>query len=214
MSITIRTQPAPTSPQEIADLGITIPGNGGSLTLTDPDELYAAAGSESLKELATGGSPVLVVSNAGGDINPAYLQDAIIASIHADSGPYSDLVRDESGDLPPDIVGGGGITELAHRTLRQLIHLADSEGPMEGFTSGAYRETTPTGSMFPTLVTWWTSSSKLNKIVDKQVTYTGAFATSVVWRAYDTDGTTVLVTITDTIVYSGAAESTRTRTIS
>jgi hypothetical protein len=110
------------------------------------------------------------------------------------------------------IAGAGGITETQHRVLRQLIHFID-EGPAEGFVSGAYKEILPSAAVFPTSVIWWESSSKLKKIVEKLITWTGVNPTTIIWKIYDTDGTTVLATVTDAISYSGIFETTRTRTI-
>jgi hypothetical protein len=109
---------------------------------------------------------------------------------------------------------GTGITEAQHRALRQLVHLADEGGPYEGFASGAYYETLPAADPFPTSFIWWTSSAKTSKIVEETVTYNAnkTIATDV-WEAYDVDGSTVLVTVTDTISYSGVFETSRTRTI-
>lgn len=119
--------------------------------------------------------------------------------------------RDNTGVF--NLRSGGGITENQHNALRVLIHLADGVGgPMESFASGAYREITPT-TAFPTSIIWWESNSKLKKIVEKTITYTGAFPTTIQWEAYDTDGSTVLATVTDTVVYSGAFEINRTRAI-
>lgn len=105
---------------------------------------------------------------------------------------------------------GSGISEATHKVLRQLIHFIDG-GPAEGFVTGAYRETT--GTAFPSAIIWWESSAKLKKIVEKTLTYTGAFPTTIVWKVYATDGSTVLATVTDTITYSGAFETSRTRAI-
>ena len=115
---------------------------------------------------------------------------------------------DATGEYDPR--AGGGISEAQHKTLRQLIHFID-DGPADGFTSGAYKESVYTGA-FLTQEIWWESASKLKKIVQLDATYTGAFPTTEVWQMFDTDGTTVLVTITDTITYSGSFEDTRTRT--
>ncbi len=106
------------------------------------------------------------------------------------------------------------LTDLEHRTIRQLIHFID-EGPAEGFVSGATK--TVTGGLFPTLVEWKTQGGLL--IVDKTITRSGGAATTlkptpIVWRMYDTDGTTVLVTVSDAITYSGVNEVSRVRTIS
>lgn len=109
------------------------------------------------------------------------------------------------------LAGAGGLTESGHRTLRQLIHFID-DGPAEGFASGAYKETT--GTIFPTAEVWWESNSKLKKIVSLDTTWTGVNITQEIWKVYDTDGSTVLATVTDAISYSGVFETSRTRTIS
>lgn len=118
------------------------------------------------------------------------------------------FARDATGLF--NLRSGSGLTETQHRALRQLIHFID-DGPAEGFVSGAYRETT--GTAFPTAIIWWESSSKVKKIVEKLITYTGAFPTTIEWNIYDTDGSTKLATVSDAISYSGAFETHRTRTI-
>ena len=107
---------------------------------------------------------------------------------------------------------GGGISEVEHEELRQLIHFIN-DGPAEGFASGAYKETLPSGSVFPTSEIWWESSSKLKKIVSLSTTWSGVNITQEVWDIYDTDGSTSIATITDSISYSGIFETNRTRTI-
>lgn len=114
-----------------------------------------------------------------------------------------------AGDTLPS--GGGGITAAQHEILRQLIHFID-DGPGCGFATGAFKETTYSGA-FPTAEIWYDDATKVKKIVEKTTTYTGAFPTTEVWKMYDTDGSTVNCTATDTIVYSGAFEQTRTRAI-
>jgi hypothetical protein len=112
---------------------------------------------------------------------------------------------------------GAGLLEEQHRTLRHLIHFID-EGPGGGFTSGAYKEILPEADLFPTSVIWWVSSAKAQKIVEKTITRSGGGATvtaptPVVWKVYNTDGTTVMAEISDAITYSGVFEIDRTRTI-
>lgn len=104
------------------------------------------------------------------------------------------------------------LTEGEHKTVRQLIHFIE-EGPAEGFASGAYKETLPSANPFPTSIIWWESSSKLKKIVERTITWTGANPTTDEWKIYDADGSTVLATVSDAISYSGPFETTRTRTI-
>lgn len=106
--------------------------------------------------------------------------------------------------------GGSGITAAEHKALRQLIHFI-SDGPAEGFASGAYKEIT--GTVFPTAIVWYVDSGKTDKIVERLVTWSGSVATVDKWKIYDTDGSTVLWTISDAITYSGIFEVSRTRTI-
>lgn len=113
-----------------------------------------------------------------------------------------------------DASSAGGLTPEQHQTLRQLIHLADGVGgPMEGFGSNSYRETLPAASAFPTSIVWWTSSAKLQKIVEKELVYTGINPTTINWKVYDSTGS-LLATMTDTITYDGPYELSRTRVMS
>jgi hypothetical protein len=124
---------------------------------------------------------------------------------------FRDVVTGAEHTLTELLAGAAGLTESAHKTLRQLIHFIN-DGPGGGFASGAFKETTPAGP-FPTSEIWWESASKLKKIVSLDTTWVGAKITAEVWKVYDTDGSTVLATVTDAITYSGAFESSRTRTI-
>lgn len=102
---------------------------------------------------------------------------------------------------------------LDHPGVRHLIHFID-DGPANGFASGAYKEILPAGSPFPTQAVWYESSAKLKKIVELNVTRdTKQKPAFEEWKMYDTDGSTVLVTVTDEITYSGVYELSRTRTI-
>lgn len=124
------------------------------------------------------------------------------------------VLRDAVGgteyDLETLAAGSAGMTQAQHKVLRQLIHFLD-DGPAEGFTSGAYKETL--GGVFPTSEIWYESSAKSNKIVELTMTWSGVKIAQEVWKLYDTDGSTVLWTITDAILYSGVFETSRTRTI-
>jgi hypothetical protein len=110
--------------------------------------------------------------------------------------------------------GGGGITPTEHELLRQLIHLADGVGgPMDGWPSGAVRDTLPFGSPFPTEIVWWSDATRTKKIVQKDITFAGPFPTLIRWAVYDATGLVVLATVTDAISYSGPFETSRTRTV-
>lgn len=105
-------------------------------------------------------------------------------------------------------LAGSGITSAQHAVLNQLIHFID-EGPAEGFVSGATK--TVAGGAFPTQVLWRRADS--TKLVEQLVTWTGVLPTTVQWKVYDTNGTTVLATVTDSITYSGPFETGRSRSI-
>lgn len=116
--------------------------------------------------------------------------------------------------------GGGGndnddgyITHIQHKTLRDLIHFID-EGPGDGFASGAVKIVLPSGSPFPTSVTWYLDSTQTTKLVEKFITYyPNHFPQTITWNMYDTDGVTLIHTVMDTITYNTAFESSRVRTI-
>jgi hypothetical protein len=152
------------------------------------------------------------------EVAGVYLQDdsnrdeTTLIARSGDDMTFKDSNNPTAKTLSELLAGSGGLTESGHRLLRQLIHFID-EGPAEGFVSGAYKETLPSGDVFPTSVIWWESSSKLKKIVERTLTWTGVNLTTSVWEIYDTDGSTVIATITDAISYSGIFETTRTRTI-
>ena len=124
------------------------------------------------------------------------------------------LTKQGVGGLSAGDVTSTLVTPTTHQTLLQLIHFID-EGPAGGFTTGATK--TVTGTLFPTLIEWKRSDATL--LVDKTITRAGGGATNlaptpIVWRMYDTDGVTVLETVSDAITYSGAYEASRVRTIS
>ena len=128
---------------------------------------------------------------------------------------YSDgsfYFKDAYGEFNPR--SGGGISESQHKSLRQLIHFIDG-GPALGFLSGAYREMLPAASPFITQIIWWESAAKLKKILEKNLTLNAQKnPTTIEWKMYDTDGSTVIETVVDTISYSTVFELSRTRTIS
>jgi hypothetical protein len=99
-------------------------------------------------------------------------------------------------------VASGDLTSETHKSLRQLIHLAEGVGgPFETFPSGVYRELNPVGP-FPTSVIWYIDSSKLQKIVEKTVVYNSkSVPTQITWKVYDTNGITIMATAIDTITY-------------
>lgn len=106
-----------------------------------------------------------------------------------------------------------GFTANEHRSLRQLIHFI-SEGPADGFTSGAFKETLPAGDPFPTSEIWWTNAGKTDKIVEVTITRnSNKTPATEQWKMYDTNGITVLATVTDTYSYQGVFETSRVRTI-
>jgi hypothetical protein len=104
------------------------------------------------------------------------------------------------------------LSAAAHAGLRQLIHLADDQGPFESFNTSMERVIT--GGLLYTSVVWYRDGAHTQKIVEKLVDRTNpTFPTQVQYKVYDVDGVTVLATATDTITYSGAEEIKRVRVI-
>jgi hypothetical protein len=109
--------------------------------------------------------------------------------------------------------GGGGITPNQHETLRQLIHFI-SEGPGDGFASGAVKITSPSSSVFPTNIVWYTDNTQTKKIVEKIIVWQGVVPSTITWNVYLTDGVTVAHTVSDVITYTNQIfEISRSRTI-
>jgi hypothetical protein len=83
----------------------------------------------------------------------------------------------------------------------------------DGLIATAYKETLPAGAAFPTTGTWWVSAAKLRKLIELTVTRDSSQRpVTEVWRIYGPTGL-VSQTVTDTIVYVGAFEFSRTRVV-
>jgi hypothetical protein len=105
------------------------------------------------------------------------------------------------------------LSAIAHEKLRQLIHFIP-DGPANGFASGAFKESLPSGSPFPASVTWYVAADKAQKIVEKLITRNpNKTPSSIVWNMYGEDGVTIVGTVIDTIAYSGVIETSRLRAI-
>lgn len=82
---------------------------------------------------------------------------------------------------------------------------------------GVYAEReTITGKIFPLRITWYTSSSKIIKLVDREYTYGSNLPvpTTITMRLYNgTVANTILRTITDVITYNKVFEISRIRTV-
>lgn len=140
-----------------------------------------------------------------------YRDENVAVFRNGDDMSFMDVSNPTPKTLTELIAGTGGLTEEAHKTLRQLIHFIDS-GPAEGFASGAYREVT--GTIFPTAIIWYTDGTKAEKIVELNITWSGVVVSQMEWKVWDTGSPqSVIATVTDAISYSGVFETSRTRTI-
>lgn len=114
-----------------------------------------------------------------------------------------------------DLVTATGMTATDHKVVRQLIHFID-EGPGDGFYASPYKEVLPSADPFPTQTIWWNSSAKTLKILEKNITRnSNKTPNTIAWILYDGVGNAPgnkVITMTDTIAYSGVFETTRTRT--
>ena len=181
---------------KVQPLKLEDPGTGGSETDQFPTELDPKED---------------FVECAGAVLDDATHQDESTVIWRADLDmKFKDGNNPSGATLTELLAGGGGMTESQHKALRHLIHFI-SDGPGDGFASGSYKEVT--GTVFPSSIVWWTSVVKVNKIVERLCTWSGAKLTVDQWKIYDSGGV-LLVTLTDAISYTGIFETSRTRTIS
>lgn len=95
---------------------------------------------------------------------------------------------------------------------RVLILLANN-GPFEDYP-GAFRECLVHKKIFPSASIWYTDNTKTLRIAEEVNVYGSKIVPDQkIFRVYDTDGTTVLKTVTDTIYYQGVFEISRSRNI-
>jgi hypothetical protein len=158
---------------------------------------------------------------AGRNVRGERTNDLIIDDESLGPPTIEGQIRNDGADLKAYIGGsvksltsGTGLSAGAHRVLLQLIHFID-EGPADGFASGATK--TVTGGLFPTKVEWKRADATL--LVEKTIERSAGPATNlkptpITWKIFDTDGSTVLATVSDAITYSGVNEASRVRTIS
>jgi hypothetical protein len=86
------------------------------------------------------------------------------------------------------------LDSVEHRALDQLVHEI-AENSFEEFTYAGNR-------VISAIV--WVDASKTNKIREELYTYTGNKITTIVTNQYSKDGSTVVETLTETLVYSGS----------
>lgn len=193
-------------------------GTGGTATFYHPpgatkvgvDDTGLDITASNVQDAIAGLDSLGRVKVSSNDSATGYLNGKLVAGSGVNFTEQSDG-SDETLEISAEV------TEGNHRTLRHLIHFID-DGPAGGFTSGAYKEILPAGDPFPTSIIWWESSAKLKKIVEKTITVSGVGVstikpTPIEWKMYDTDGVTVLATVSDAITYQGVFEVSRVRTI-
>jgi hypothetical protein len=97
-----------------------------------------------------------------------------------------------------------------HQILRQLIHFID-DGPGQGFPSGTTKQVY--GKPFPSGVIWYTDATRTEKLLEKVIYPPLNRPTAITWNLYATGGTLVAQMMTDHIVYTGAFEAWRIRSL-
>lgn len=141
------------------------------------------------------GASLETVEHLEGDLN------AVRSQIRRITG--QDHWYDDPGDV------GSVLTEAEHKVIRHLAHYLVDAGP----AITAYRQILPAGDLFPTSDIWYEDAGHTKKAVEKLMTWTGIFLTQVELKLYDVDGGPLLVTMMDTITYTGVQESSRDRVV-
>ena len=104
----------------------------------------------------------------------------------------------------------GKLTVSGSLTSRSALLALFGDGADGEVTAGVTLTKTITGTVFPTSIIWRNGALK---VVEKTITWTGANPTTIVWKLYDATEVLIL-TITDTISYTGVFETGRTRVVS
>ena len=105
-TLVIRSHASQGSSVPLDDLGYAISPSGGSVTLTDDDELEAASSSDDLRALATDGAhgagpfdSTLILNDGTSDISKGNV-DTFLATVSLPRiGPHSAVVRDASNTV-------------------------------------------------------------------------------------------------------------------
>lgn len=186
----------------------TLTSTGATVTIT------STATTVNLEAVGGGGGEVNTASNIGagtGVFSSKVGTDLEFKSLTSSDASITISASATEIDLTT-AGGGGGITPAQHETLRQLIHFID-DGPGNGFTTGALKETLPAGVPFPTQFIWWESAAKTNKIVELQITRNpNQTPATELWTMYS--GGAPVGTVSDTITYAANVfEVSRTRAI-
>jgi hypothetical protein len=155
-------------------------------------------------------------SQVGTSTNPLFISGSLSQpTIQINNNVYT--IEQPGADVSASFIlvstTGSLPNSKAHSTLRQLIHLDDSDGPRGSAWATGLVKDIDTSSPFPSGAIWWTSVARTQRIADVTITRNDKQQPTVIqWRAYESDGVTVAESYTDTITYVGISESTRVRT--
>lgn len=152
-----------------------------------------------------------IPSSTGGTIQFMYAAGAYSVGLDPTGFPTVQSHNVQGAIKELDVIK---LSAIDHQKLRQLIHFID-EGPADGFASGAVKQITPSGSIFPTDIVWYTDNTLTKKIIEQNVVWSSIVPNSITWKVYEVDGVSVAHTVTDTITYvNNIFEDMRTRAIS
>lgn len=104
-TLIIKTNVSQVTDVLISDLGVLIPGSGGSVTFTNQDALQEISESRNLLVLTQddafgAGSSTLILNDGTTDVAQADVESFLQTVPFPDSGPYALVIRDAAGELP------------------------------------------------------------------------------------------------------------------
>jgi len=129
------------------------------------------------------------------DLNITSTGKAVVRKVTTSSGLVISYtgVDAGTGDVVIAISTSGGLTDITHRLLDQLVH---------DIAETSYYEITRSGVQVTSEI-WWTDSGKTKKIRSIDYTYTGSKVTQSITKQYDTLGN-VCETLTESYTYIGS----------
>lgn len=140
-TLIIKTNASQVDDVLIDDLGVLIPGSGGSVTFTNQDALQEIVESRDVLILSTddtygAGSSTLILNDGSSDVAQANVESFLQTAQFPDSGPYALVIRDANAD--PGLIAA----EIDYDDTLPLLGETDVQGAIEALNAelGRYND--------------------------------------------------------------------------
>lgn len=133
-TLIIKTNASQVTDVLIGDLGVVIPGSGGSVTFTNQDALHEISESRNLLVLTQddaygAGSSTLILNDGVTDVAQANVEAFLQTVPFPDAGPYALVIRD--GNADPGLTA----SEIDYDDALTLLEETDVQGAIEALNA-------------------------------------------------------------------------------